>query len=287
MGMAMDQNALTFQELLKAGEQQLSDAGIPEAKVDAWYLMEAAFGIDRTWYYLHGGEAAADEAKVSQFLKWINKRAEGIPVQQLTGKASFMGFEFEVTGDVLVPRQDTETLVETALSKLPEDACVLDMCTGSGCIILSLAALRPDIRGLGADLSEKALAVAEKNCIRLGLSGRIELKHSDMFETISGRFDMIVSNPPYIRSDEIENLMREVKDHEPRMALDGGADGLVFYRRLVADAPEHLKAGGHLIMEIGFDQAADVTALMSAAGYKEITVVKDLPGLDRVVCGRI
>lgn len=287
MGMETNQKAVTFQELLKRAELRLCEAEITEAKVDAWYLMEAAFGIDRTWYYLHGGEAAVDEEKVSLFLKWIEKRAEGFPVQQLTGRASFMGFEFAVTADVLVPRQDTETLVETALLGMPENACVLDMCTGSGCIILSLAALRPDLRGLGADLSEKALAVAEKNRTGLKLEKQVQLIRSDMFDSVSGRFDMIVSNPPYIRSDEIGSLMTEVKDHEPRMALDGGADGLTFYRRLISGAPDHLKEGGQLIMEIGCDQAADVTALMSAAGYKEITVVKDLPGLDRVVCGRI
>ena len=281
------ENAVSFQKLLKTAQQRLEAAGIEDARTDAWYLMEAAFGIDRTWYYLHAMDAATDTEKIRKFLEWTEKRAEGFPAQQLTGRASFMGFDFEVTPDVLVPRQDTETLVETALKMLPRDARVLDMCTGSGCIILSLAMLRPDISGTGADLSEKALAVAEKNRDRLGLKSRVHMIRTDMFASIEGSYDMIVSNPPYIRSDVIETLMTEVKDHEPRMALDGGADGLAFYRQLTAEAKNHLKAGGYLIMEIGYDQAADVTALMRAAGYKEVTVIKDLPGLDRVVCGRI
>lgn len=277
---------ISWQALLTEGEKELAAAGIAEAKTDAWYLMEAAFGIDRNRYYMHAGEAAGDHEMIRQFRTWIGRRIKGVPVQQLTGRASFMGLEFEITEDVLVPRQDTETLVETALSHLPEHARVLDMCTGSGCIILSLAKLAPGISGCGADLSEKALAVAMKNRGRLGLDGRIELVRSDMFENISGTYDMIVSNPPYIRSDVVDTLQAEVKDNEPRMALDGGPDGLAFYRTLAAEAGRHLTDNGHLIVEIGYDQAADVTALMTAAGFKEVTVVKDLPGLDRVVCGR-
>lgn len=281
------ENAVSFQKLLKTAEQRLKEAGIEDAGPDAWYLMEAAFDIDRTWYYLHAMDLAADAEKTRKFRDWTEKRAQGFPVQQLTGRASFMGLDFEVTADVLVPRQDTETLVETALKVLPANARVLDMCTGSGCIILSLAALRPDMTGTGADLSEAALQVATRNRDRLGLSSRVDMIRTDMFTSVEGSYDMIVSNPPYIRSDVIETLMTEVKDHEPRMALDGGADGLAFYRQLTAEAKNHLKAGGYLIMEIGYDQAADVTALMRAAGYKEVTVIKDLPGLDRVVCGRI
>ncbi len=278
--------AVTYQQLLREGQQQLFEGGVQEAAADAWYLMSDVFGIDRAWFYMQGTLPVEDEERCSRFRELVRRRCEGIPVQYLTGKAAFMGFEFEVTPAVLIPRQDTETLVETALAKISGPARVLDMCTGSGCIILSLAAMKPEVTGCGADLSAEALAVAGRNRERLGVADRVELIRSDLFQQIEGMYDMILSNPPYIRSEEIDTLMTEVRDHEPRMALDGGADGLDYYRMLASQAGAHLAEGGWLIMEIGYDQAADVTQLLLNEDYKEITVVKDLPGLDRVVCGR-
>ena len=277
--------AITYGRLLREGERLLEEAGIAEAKTDAWYLMSDAFGMERSRYYLCCNDPVREDEALGRFREWIGRRRQGVPVQYLTGRAAFMGMEFIVSPAVLIPRQDTEVLVETALSKIDGRTHVLDMCTGSGCIILSLAAISPDVTGCGADLSEEALEIAAGNRDQLGLT-RIGMIRSNLFENITDTYDMIVSNPPYIRSGVIDTLMTEVKDHEPRMALDGGADGLDFYRALTEQAGAHLKAGGWLILEIGYDQASDVTRLMQEAGYREVTVVKDLPGLDRVVCGR-
>lgn len=184
---------------------------------------------------------------------------------------------------VLIPRQDTEILVEEALRGLPKDARILDLCTGSGCILISLLVTREDCTGIGADLSEKALQVAEKNGAQAG--GRASFVKSNLFENIEGTFDVIASNPPYIRTDVIETLMPEVRDHEPRMALDGSADGLVFYRKITEQAGSYLKEGGKLCFEIGYDQGDEVRELMETHGFADVQVLKDLAGLDRVVAG--
>jgi len=190
---------------------------------------------------------------------------------------------------VLVPRQDTEILAEEGLIAVNDGDRILDMCTGSGCILLSIMRYKNDVTGVGADLSADALAVARENyeTHRKEISGRADFVQGDLFENVEGRFDVILSNPPYIRSEVIESLAPEVKDHDPMMALDGGTDGLIFYQRIVEEAPRYLKAEGKLLMEIGFDQAADVRQLLENGGFTEVKVIKDLAGLNRVVCARL
>lgn len=209
-------------------------------------------------------------------------------MQHLTGVQEFMGYEFAVNEHVLVPRQDTEILVEEAekrllLMKKENPVKVLDMCTGSGCIPISLKLRNPQIVIEGADISEEALKVAEKNAKKLGVSGK--WIQTDMFENITGTFDMITSNPPYIPTKVIEELEAEVRLHDPYEALDGKEDGLYFYRIIVKESRQYLKRGGWLIFEIGSDQAEAVKTLLQEAGYENIEVKKDLAGLDRVVYG--
>jgi release factor glutamine methyltransferase len=194
-----------------------------------------------------------------------------------------MGLSFLVDERVLCPRQDTEVLVEEVLRHLMDGSRILDICTGSGCILLSLLHFSNDCEGVGVDLSEDALEVAKANAERLGIDATF--LHSDLCEKVEGQFDMVVSNPPYIASDVIPGLMPEVRDHEPRMALDGGVSGLDFYERIIPQAREHLRPGGMLFFEIGADQGEAVKALMEAQKFAEVEVIKDYAGLDRVVKG--
>lgn len=204
-------------------------------------------------------------------------------MQHILGYQEFMGLRFQVTGDVLIPRQDTETLVEEVMRYLHDDMCILDLCTGSGCILLSLLKYSNHCKGVGSDLSEAALKVAEGNARALGLEA--EFIRSDLFERITGKFEIIVSNPPYIPSGEIPELMEEVREHDPLMALDGGKDGLFFYKKIIAHAGDYLYPGGMLFFEIGCSQGDAVSRLMRQAGYQEVSVCQDLSGLDRVVSG--
>ena len=287
----------TYKELLEEGYQILNSAEIEEARLDAWLLLEFAADIKRAWYYAHMDETAeADVAE--QYRQLCEKRAQHIPLQHLTGQAYFMGYEFYVDDRVLVPRQDTETLVEEAVSHLRELPApkILDMCTGSGCILLSLLMELPQASGTGADVSEDALEVAKENTRRLGLEKRAELIQSDLFsadyfEKNSRKkcmeYDMLISNPPYIRTADIDGLMDEVRLHDPRLALDGKADGLYFYEKITEQAGKYLKPGGWLIYEIGCDQAKDVAEIMKKKGFVQIEVKKDLAGLDRIVEGRM
>ena len=278
----------------RQGTEKLGNAGVPEAQLDAWYLLEYVTGIGRASYYADPDREMSAEQK-TKYDKCIEARSRRVPLQHITGEQEFMGLSFRVNGDVLIPRQDTEVLVETALDILnrEEDAfqretgrvCLLDLCTGSGCILLCIlhyAKCRAE--GTGSDLSARALAVAEQNAERLGIPA--DFIESDLFENISGRFSMILSNPPYIRSSEIAELQEEVRLYDPIEALDGREDGLYFYRRIITESPSYLNDGGYLIFEIGYDQAADVTGLMREQGFDEIHVKKDLAGLDRVVYGR-
>lgn len=275
---------VTLDVLLKWGTGELTDHEVPNASVDAWYLLEYVFKISRVDYLLTRDNRIGQECeeRIRQYENLIRRRAQGCPVQYLLGYTEFMGMTFEVNEHVLIPRPDTEILVETSLDFMKPESEVLDMCTGSGCIILSLAALGHLEAGTGADISPEALAVAEKNRDRHGLS-QISLVESDLFENISGRYDMIVSNPPYIPSGEIDTLMREVRDHEPHLALDGSADGLAFYRRIAGQAGDYLVPGGMLLMEIGWNQAEDISGLLDKAGFRDVRVKKDLAGLDRVI----
>ena len=286
----------TFHELLTQGTQLLMNAGIEEARLDAWLLLEYTADISRAWYYAHP-EAEVNEEIVSEYLSLCQKRAEHIPLQHLTHQACFMGYDFYVDERVLVPRQDTEVLVEEALHQLRNirNPRILDMCTGSGCLLLSLLMELPDAIGTGVDISAAALAVAERNRKNLELEKRAVLVQSDTFSgdyfqknsgNISLEYDMLISNPPYIPTEDIGKLMEEVRFHDPVLALDGREDGLYFYRRITEQAGKYLKPGGWLMYEIGCEQGADVSAIMQGEGFTEVAVKKDLAGLDRVVIGK-
>lgn len=275
---------MTLREAFLYGKDFLRKAEIEEYETDAWLLLAAACECTRNDYYMRGNTliGAAEEAL---FMEYLKKRSERIPVQHILGEQEFMGLNFKVTPDVLVPRQDTEVLVEEVLKGLKAGSRILDMCTGSGCILLSILHYAKKCAGVGADFSEAALGVAEENANKLGIE--CEFIHTNLFEKIEGSYDVIVSNPPYIATEEIETLMPEVRDMEPRMALDGGEDGLFFYRKIVAASKQYLNPGGRLLFEIGCGQGKDVAEMMEAAGFGEVQVKKDLAGLDRVVSGKI
>ena len=281
----------TLASLLKTGTQILEKAGIEEARLDAWLLLEYAAGITRAYYYAHPErELSSEEEKRCLWL--FEKRAERIPLQHLTKEACFMGHSFYVDEHVLIPRQDTEILTELAIKELRGKSSpgVLDMCTGSGCILISILLALEGACGVGVDVSDEALAVAEKNAAALGVKDRIRFIRSDLFSGVDSAqgaiFDLIVSNPPYIPTREIETLSPEVRLHDPRLALDGGDDGLDFYRRIAEEAGAYLKKGGTLLLETGCSQTEEVKALLQEAGYTDIGIYKDLSGLNRAVRGR-
>ena len=278
---------MTYRECYEKGCHILNEAGIEESTLDARLLLEAVCGTDRNDLLAHGEQPVMSQAE-EKYLNWIRQRAEDIPLQQLTGEQDFMGLTFSVNEHVLIPRQDTEILVEEVLKELHDRMRILDMCTGSGCILLSLLHYSNDCEGLGVDLSAEALEVAERNVLKVLTPEKAEHAHflqSDLFEKVEGKFEIIVSNPPYIASAEVEKLMPEVRDHEPRMALDGTEDGLHFYRRIIKEAGKHLVNSGMLFFEIGYDQGQAVSELMRTGGYREVQVVQDYAGLDRVVLG--
>lgn len=329
---------MTYSEVYRDGREKLEKAGVPEASLDARLLLEHVCGTSRNDLLVHG-DAPVTEENCLTYETLIHQRSQRVPLQQLTGVQYFMGLEFLVDEHVLIPRQDTEVLVEEALKNLHDGMRVLDLCTGSGCILISLLRYSNGCQGVGTDISREALAVAEKNACRLlggedysdgegfscgngysdgegflygddytdgegfsygndfsvgegftdGDAGTASLKfiESDLFEKVEGTFDMIISNPPYIPSSVVETLMPEVRDHEPRLALDGSEDGLLFYRRIIQECGKYLTRGGMLFFEIGCDQAAVVSALMKKAGFLEIQVIKDYAGMDRVVFGTL
>lgn len=287
---------MTYKEAYEQGSGTLAGAGIEEARLDARLLLEYVCRTNRNTLLAHGDRELSAEEETS-YEGLISGRLKRIPLQYLTGEQSFMGLEFAVNEYVLIPRQDTEILVEEVLRELHDGMRVLDMCTGSGCILISLLHYSNDCSGLGADISEEALKVAAGNANRLlkhpdDVSGkdadgqkRIEFVQSNLFERVDGQFDIIVSNPPYIRTKVIETLAPEVRIYEPLQALDGSEDGLLFYRRIITEGTQHLKRGGTLFFEIGCDQGKAVSRLLEEAGYLEVRVVKDYAGLDRVVTG--
>lgn len=274
---------MEYAALYRMGVERLAAAGIEEAKLDARLLLEELCGTDRNDLLVHGDRPVTEQQEKS-YVNQIELRSRHIPLQHIMGYQEFMGLRFKVTPDVLIPRQDTETLVEEVLKNLHDGMRILDLCTGSGCILLSLLRYSNDCVGVGADLSKKALAVAEENAGALELMA--EFVQGDLFEPVTGKFEIIVSNPPYIPSNVIPTLMEEVREHDPLMALDGKEDGLYFYREITGKASEYLYPGGMLFLEIGCEQAEAVTELMKNAGYRDVTVCKDLAGLDRVVSGR-
>lgn len=274
---------MNYKECYEWGKEKLAEAGIEEAGLDARLLLESVCRTKAGDLLAHG-DAAVSKDREEAYAKRILRRAQRIPLQHITGAQEFMGLEFLVNDRVLIPRPDTEILVEEVMRHLTDQSRILDLCTGSGCILFSLLHYSNGCAGVGADLSSDALAVAEANRKRLGVEGA-ELIQSDLFEAVEGKFDFIVSNPPYIASGKIGDLMEEVRLHEPVMALDGGEDGLLFYRRILEEGPAYLKRGGGMFLEIGYDQGTAVRELMERAGFCEIEVVQDYAGQDRVVCG--
>lgn len=286
---------MTLREALDYGKNQLSQVEIEEASVDAWLLLEYVTRISRASYFGNQNDPLPHE-QWAMYAQLIEKRSQRIPLQHITGVQEFMGFVFRVNEHVLIPRQDTEVLVETALEVIPRDLSkcqnreqklkVLDMCTGSGCILISLMKMRQGvIEGTGVDISPDALQVAQGN----GQINEVvcDWKESDLFEDVEGRYDVIVSNPPYIRTQVIEELEEEVKLHDPMIALDGKEDGLYFYRKIIDEAQKYLNPEGVLLFEIGHDQGEEVSSYMIERGFQEVRVKKDLAGLDRVVYGHV
>lgn len=274
---------MTLEETLSYGREQLQKAGIVDAALDAWYLLEYIGKFDKSYYYLHGREEMDEEA-LQNYQVLVKKRAERVPLQYITGVQMFMGLEFKVNPYVLIPRQDTETLVEAALAVCKPGMRVLDLCTGSGCILISLLHLCEGLVGVGSDISKQALLVARENVKANDVDA--EWVRSDLFSNLSGTFDVIVSNPPYIPSRVIDTLMPEVRDFEPVEALDGHEDGLFFYDRILQECHGFLNPGGYLMLEIGYDQGEAVSERMRQAGLLDVRVIRDLCGNNRVVCGR-
>ena len=275
---------MIYREAYEWGKQELEKEQIADAALDARLLLEYVCHTNRNDLIVHG-ERVLDDIEWTCFQAYIEKRAKHIPLQQMLHKQEFMGLDFYVNEHVLIPRQDTEILVEEVMRELHDGMRILDVCTGSGCILLSLLHYSNDCQGVGVDLSREALQVARENAKRLDLESRTTLLESDLFAQVEGCFDIIVSNPPYIRHDVIQTLMPEVREHEPLMALDGGEDGLLFYRQIIAQAGKYLTRGGSLYLEIGYDQAVAVSELMEAHGYTDVTVIKDYAGMNRVVHG--
>ncbi len=277
---------MTYAGLLKQGETELREAGIRDAKTDAYLLLNFLSGKDRTFLSVHGDTEVEGDI-IENYVNYIDRRKAHIPLQYITGETEFMGLRFEVDENVLIPRVDTEFLTEEALIVTDDGAEVLDLCTGSGCILLSVMCYKNNISGTGSDLSDAALKVAERNAERLAEQGRlrgtVRFCKSDLFERISGTFDVLISNPPYIRTAVIEELEEEVRDHEPRMALDGLEDGLAFYRAIAGEAYRYLAGEGRILLEIGYDQGEAVRRIFEEKGYRDVRIKKDYAGNERVL----
>lgn len=281
----------------------MNKAGCLDPKVDSEELYSFLTGLDKVEIFVRGEEEVDPETE-RKYFKLIRKREERIPLQHITGEQEFMGFRFYVSEDALIPRQDTETLVVEAARALRDNPAkkpgfferlrgkgnreILDLCCGSGIIGVSLKRISEGLDLTASDVSEGAVALAERNARLNRVEG--EFLQGDLFEPVKDRkFDMILSNPPYIKTNMIGLLQDEVKDHEPRIALDGGKDGLDFYRRIVEQAPDHLKKDGFLMLEIGHDQGEELKTMIGRTGkFRDLIVLKDLGGRDRVVsCRRI
>ena len=292
---------MTIREVLINIRERLQNAGIEDFEYESWAFLDWKLHIDRAEFYMNPNGEVKEEL-LAELESVLKQREQRVPLQYLMGECEFMGYDFYVDERVLIPRQDTECLVELAVEDIrnrkTQNRCesnntadqkneqkvkVLDLCTGSGCICISVAKLCPDTEVTLADISEGALSVAKKNA--QNLDAGVTLIKGNLFENIEGRFDYILSNPPYIPSEVIEGLMPEVKEHEPRLALDGEADGLSFYREIINEAPDYLNPDGRIYFEIGAEQGEDLTHLMNERGFSEVKVHKDLAGLDRIVTG--
>ncbi|RGI42682.1 peptide chain release factor N(5)-glutamine methyltransferase [Roseburia sp. OM04-10BH] len=274
---------MTYREAVEFGTKCLTDAGVPDAALDAWYLLQMVCKIERSYYYVHGEEDITQDAQ-KEYEIAVQKRAEHIPLQYIIGEQEFMGLRFKVNSNVLIPRQDTETLVEQVLKIVKPGMKVLDLCTGSGCVLISVLKNAPELTGVGSDISKTALLVAKENAKMHEVDA--DWIRSDLFDNITETFDVIMANPPYIPTGEILSLMPEVRDFEPENALDGGADGLDFYRKIAGQVKDYLNPGGYVYMEIGYDQGEAVSELMRNSGFTEVEVIKDLARNDRVVKGK-
>ena len=288
---------MNYLEIYKEGESRLKKCEIREAGLDARLLLEFVCHTNRNTLLAHPEREVSIEEENSYF-ELIARREKREPLQYITGEQDFMGLPFKTGRDTLIPRQDTETLVEEALKELHDGMEILDLCCGTGCILLSLLWYSNDCKGTGTDIDANAIALAKENHTALcerkqaesGAAGSTdnsvldaEFFVSDLFEKVTGKYDIIVSNPPYIPAEIVDTLDPEVKDYEPRKALDGGADGLDFYRILARESKEYLKRGGLVFWEIGYDQGETVSNLLQDEGYKNVEVIKDLAGLNRVV----
>ena len=271
---------MNYRDCYNEAVSLLNKSDVREAGLDARLLLEFVCGTDRNTLLAHPDrEVSAEEEK--RFRELIKRRCQREPLQYITGEQEFMGLPFKTGRDTLIPRQDTECLVEEAMKELHDGMEILDVCCGTGCILLSLLHFSNDCKGLGVDYSAEAVRLARENAALLGIEAGFAV--SDMFEKVDGVFDMIVSNPPYIPKDIIPTLDPEVARFEPLAALDGGEDGLDFYRILSAESKKHLKRGGLFYAEIGYDQKEAVTEIFEKEGYSYVEVTKDLAGLDRVV----
>lgn len=280
---------MKYRELYERGKEKLSNAGLGEALLDARLLLEASCGTTKHDLIINGDKNVTEKQK-SDYLNYISRREMRIPLQYILGEQEFMGLKFIVTPDTLIPRCDTEILVEEVMRHLHDGQEILDMCTGSGCILLSLLHYTNNISGTGVDISAAALAVARKNESRIRSLPQanknikaVNWLKSDLFTEVSGQFDIIVANPPYIPTEEIKNLMPEVRDFEPLIALDGKEDGLCYYREIIEKSGRFLYPGGYLFLEIGYNQAEEVKAILEKHNFNEISTIKDLSANNRVI----
>jgi release factor glutamine methyltransferase len=284
--------SMTIGEATREAARILARAGVSDARREAASLLAHAIARDRTFLITHAEEEMAREPAL-KFWDYVERRAAGEPLQYITGRQEFFSLDFEVTPDVLIPRPETELLVETALRLLDEgqaqEAFVCDVGTGSGCIPVALLHEREDVRAVGLDISPAALKVAARNAARHHLLNRLSLVASDCFNALDERhasFDLIVSNPPYVAADALAGLQREVRDHEPRVALTPGPDGLKIIRRLLTDSTRFLKPRGHLLIEIGYDQHEAVHQLLDPHAWQLLDIHKDLQGIPRTLAVR-
>ena len=291
--MRAEEACKTYREIYEEGRRILEQAGLPDAALDARFLLEEVCGTNLQTLLVFP-EKKVTEEEVNQYRAFIQRRKDREPTAMILGEWDFMGLTFRLNKSTLIPEQDTEVLVETALEELKRRGLgeaplrILDLCTGSGCILLSLLHELGNSGGLGTDLSEEALEAARENAVRLGLQERAAFRQGDLWEPVGDeRFDLIVSNPPYVLTEVIPTLEPEVRCGEPYAALDGGEDGLVFYRRIMREAAGHLKSSGIIIVESGFDEAPQIAALMQDQKLRGIRTVKDYGGLDRVVLGAL
>ncbi len=305
---------MRYIDLKRNAAEKLQAAGVPDAEIDVWLMLTESAGLERSILFAAIFEEVPTAVE-QKFEAMLERRLKREPLQYILGSQEFMGLDFIVNPDVLIPRQDTELLAEKGAEEVRRlIACamadregdglqidILDLCTGSGCVAISVAVAadknlcefaeaghecRTMVKVTGADISEGAIRVAEKNRqINETKYVAVDMINSDLFKNINGRFNLITANPPYVKAGNIPILMPEVNEFEPGLALDGGADGLIFYRRIVDEAPEYLKAGGRLIFEMDDDQGPAVSELMIKGGFTDVRVFKDLTGADRVAYG--